>query len=42
VGDYAITLAAANNPTLVHNGKLDLTPIVNIVLILEYTFTPRS
>lgn len=42
VGDYAITLAAANNPTLVHDGKLDLTPIVNIVLILEYTFTPRK
>ncbi len=42
VGDYAITLATANNPTLVHNGKLDLTHIVNIVLILEYTFTPRS
>jgi hypothetical protein len=42
VGNYAISLSAADNPTLVLDGRLTLTPIVNIVLVLGYSFTPRA
>jgi hypothetical protein len=42
VGDYVITVDAANNPALVKNGVLDLSPIVNIALVLGYTFTPKK
>ena len=42
VGDYVITVDAANNPALVKNGVLDLSPIVNIANLLGYTFTPKK
>ncbi len=42
LGSYVITLPAANNPTLVHNGQQSLVPIVNLVLLMEYRFTPRA
>jgi hypothetical protein len=42
LGDYVLTLAAADNPALVKNNKLTLTPIANIALILGFTFTPRA
>jgi hypothetical protein len=42
LGDYTLTLGADDNPGLVHNGHLDLTPIVNLALILNYSFTPRA
>jgi hypothetical protein len=35
-------MTAADNPTLVKGGKLTLTPIVNIGLILGYNFTPKA
>ena len=41
-GAYTITIAAADNPALVKAGKLNLSPIINMALLLEYTFTPRS
>jgi hypothetical protein len=42
LGQYAITLAAADNPSLAPDGTLDLAPIVNVALLMNYTFTPRS
>jgi tetratricopeptide (TPR) repeat protein len=42
IGDYEISLAAADNPGLVHEGTLSLKPIVNVALIMGYTFTPRT
>jgi len=42
LGGYTITLAAADNPTLAPGGTLNLAPIVNIALLMNYTFTPRS
>jgi receptor-binding and translocation channel-forming TcA subunit of Tc toxin len=41
LGDYAVTLAAADNAGLAPGGNLDLSPVVNVVLLLAYTFTPR-
>jgi hypothetical protein len=42
LGDYAVTLAAADNAALAPGGNLDLSPVVNVVLLLAYTFTPRA
>jgi len=42
LGQYTITLAAADNPSLAPGGTLDLAPIVNVALLMNYTFTPRS
>jgi hypothetical protein len=42
VGGYTLTVTAAANPQLVKNGKLDLSPIVNVALLLQYQFTPRT
>jgi hypothetical protein len=42
LGDYALTMTAPDNPTLVKSGALDLSPIVNIALIIGYSFTPRK
>jgi hypothetical protein len=42
VGDYGVTLSAAKNAGWVSGGKLDLSAIVNVSLIFEYDFTPRS
>jgi Tc toxin complex TcA C-terminal TcB-binding domain len=42
LGNYQITMTAADNPTLVANGKLALGPIVNIALILGFNYTARS
>jgi receptor-binding and translocation channel-forming TcA subunit of Tc toxin len=40
-GNYVLAVSAADNPGLVKAGVLNLTPIVNLVLILEYTYKPR-
>jgi hypothetical protein len=42
LGTYTLTLTAADNPQLVKNGVLVLSPINNIVLIFEYSYVPRS
>ncbi|MES2742017.1 MAG: hypothetical protein V4754_13835 [Pseudomonadota bacterium] len=42
LGEYRITLAAADNPDWVKDGVLDLAAIDNIALILAYSFTPRA
>jgi hypothetical protein len=42
VGQYQISMTAADNPQLVNGGAFSLTPIVNIVLIFSYTFTPKA
>ena len=42
LGSYKISFNAVNNPALVKDGKLILSPIVNIVLILQYSFTPKT
>lgn len=42
LGVYALTVTAAANPQLVKNGKLDLSPIINVALLLQYQFTPRT
>jgi hypothetical protein len=40
-GNYVLTVSAADNPALVKAGLLNLTPVVNLVLILEYVYKPR-
>lgn len=42
LGEYEIEVTAADNPTWVTNGRLDLDAIDNIALIVGYSFTPRS
>jgi hypothetical protein len=42
LGAYTIAMTGENNPALVHNGKLELGPIVNVALILGYSYTPRT
>ncbi|MGK7871157.1 hypothetical protein [Falsiroseomonas sp. E2-1-a20] len=42
LGDYRVELRAADNPSWVTGGKLDLSGIDNIALVLGYSFTPRS
>jgi receptor-binding and translocation channel-forming TcA subunit of Tc toxin len=42
IGTYTITVPAAKNPALVKGGKLALSPLVNVALIVEYRFTPRA
>jgi hypothetical protein len=34
-------MTAATNPAFVTGGQLNLSPVINIVLLLEYNFTPR-
>jgi hypothetical protein len=41
LGDYALSVSAADNPTWVTDGRLSLTPIVNAALLFGYSFTPR-
>jgi hypothetical protein len=41
-GDYLIEVRADENPSLVENGQLKLGKIRNLVLILEYTYTPKT
>jgi hypothetical protein len=42
LGTYALTMTAADNPSLVQNGKLSLAGIGNIALVLGYSYTPRA
>ena len=42
VGDWQITATPADNPGWTTDGVLDLTPIANLTLLLEYSYTPRS
>jgi hypothetical protein len=42
LGTYTLAMTAGDNPALVKNGSLDLSPITNIALVLEYSFTPRT
>jgi hypothetical protein len=42
LGGWTITLSAAANPRLAPGGKLDLSKLINLVLVLDYSFTPRS
>jgi hypothetical protein len=41
IGDYALVMTAADNPALVKNGALVLAPVINIGLLIGYSFTPR-
>lgn len=42
LGAYALSVTAPDNPGLVKGGKLDLSPIINMALILGYSFTPPA
>ncbi len=42
LGAYEVTITGTENPQLMNAGKLDLSTIVNVVLIFEYEFTPRQ
>jgi hypothetical protein len=42
LGDWVITLPIASNPTLAPGGVLNLSALNNMVLVLDYSFTPRS
>jgi len=42
LGDWVIALPAASNPTLAPGGVLNLSALQNLVLVLDYSFTPRS
>ena len=40
-GEYLVEVRLEENPNLEVGGLLDLTPIQNIVVVFEYSFTPR-
>jgi hypothetical protein len=42
LGSWSVSLTGADNPGLVQGGQLRLTPIVNIAVLMDYTFTPRT
>jgi hypothetical protein len=42
LGNWIINLTAAANPQLAAGGKLNLSSLINLVLVLDYSFTPRS
>ncbi len=42
LGAYVITMTAADNPSLAPGGKLSLSGIGNIALVLGYSYTPRA
>ncbi len=42
LGTYQITIPRAGNAALVKDGALDLSSIVNLTLLLAYSYTPRS
>ena len=42
LGDYAITMTAADNPALVTGGNLNLSKVVNIALVLAYRFSAKT
>jgi Tc toxin complex TcA C-terminal TcB-binding domain len=42
LGNWVITLPAASNPTLAPGGVLNLSSLINLVLVLDYSFTPRT
>jgi hypothetical protein len=42
LGDWVLTLPVASNPSLAPGGVLDLSALVNLVLVLDYSCTPRS
>jgi hypothetical protein len=42
IGQYTLSISAAANPGLVKGGKLDLSPIINMGLILGYSYTPPA
>ncbi|MDN7676662.1 hypothetical protein QZM22_30335 [Burkholderia oklahomensis] len=42
LGDWTLTLSAAANPSLAPGGKLDLSSLINLVLVIDYAFKPRS
>jgi tetratricopeptide (TPR) repeat protein len=42
LGNWTITLPAASNPALAPGGKLNLSALINLVLVIDYSFQPRS
>ena len=42
LGDWTITLPAASNAALAPGGKLSLSALINLVLVVDYSFQPRS
>jgi hypothetical protein len=42
LGNYKLTMTAADNPQLLKNGSLSLDAITNLVLMLGYSFTPKA
>lgn len=42
IGSWVITLPVTSNPTLAPGGVLNLSNLINMVLVLDYSFTPRS
>jgi hypothetical protein len=42
LGEYTLAMTAADNPGLVSGGTLKLSAILNIALLMEYSFTPKT
>ncbi|MGW0882493.1 Tc toxin subunit A-related protein [Streptomyces sp. NPDC002671] len=42
LGTYQLGVDAGDNPALVRDGRLDLSGITNLALVLGYSFTPRG
>jgi hypothetical protein len=42
LGNWTITLPVASNAGLAPGGKLNLSSLVNLVLVIDYSFQPRS
>jgi hypothetical protein len=42
IGDWRITAAVVDNPGFTSQGALDLSLLINLVLVFDYTYTPRG
>jgi hypothetical protein len=42
IGNYLVEIRPDENPALVVDGRLQLYDLADVVLIVEYEYTPRS
>jgi tetratricopeptide (TPR) repeat protein len=42
LGNWVLALTAAANPALAPGGQLNLSSVINMVLVFDYSFTPRA
>jgi hypothetical protein len=42
IGNYRVAINPGENPDLMVDGKINIRPINNVILIMEYEYTPRT